>query len=232
MSLTPTMLALVEERTAFADSIAASLWRVHKLFELEDLKAQAYLGLVQAAERWPQYCTDTYGPGTEVDLRYFNEFCRRRIFGEVIDYIRASDYVSRTSRRRNKDLIAAGSEQGVSIADLSTRTGLSVDQVKATMQSVARAPKSLETIEATSPAMMSTVNPNEESRFESEILSRFAKEIENLEPVYQVIIALHYYQELDLKKIAAKLNLAESKVSRLHTIAILTIHEHLKAIAA
>jgi RNA polymerase sigma factor (sigma-70 family) len=79
---------------------------------------------------------------------------------------------------------------------------------------------------------MTTGNPAEESRFEMEILNRFAKEIESLEPIYQVIIALHYYEELDLKKIAAKLNLAESKVSRLHTIAILTIHEQLKELAA
>jgi RNA polymerase sigma factor for flagellar operon FliA len=231
MAMTPEMAKLVEARTSYADAIAVTIWRTHRLFELEDLKAQAYLGLVMAAERWPKHCKDNYGTEAMHDLSYFNEFCRRRIFGEVIDYIRSSDYVSRTARKRNRDLIQAGSEAGISSEELADKTGLSITQIKATQQAVARSPRSLETIEHMTTEFISTGNPTEESRFESEVLEVFSAAVAKLEPLYQVILAMHYYEGRDLKKIAIELSMAESKVSRLHTAAVLLVHQELSLLS-
>lgn len=97
---------------------------------LDDVKAAAYYGLLLAAHRYDDYC-DEHGYDSE-DLSYFSVYCRKRINGEMIDLLRAQDWVSRTVRTRQK-LIAAiqESEQfALSEAEIVERTGLTVEQVR------------------------------------------------------------------------------------------------------
>jgi len=65
-----------------------------------------------------------------------------------------------------------------------------------------------------------------------ELLDNLVKVIRGLSEQERLVIALYYYEELTLKEIGMVMKVSESRVSQIHTTAILKIRARLRSIYA
>jgi RNA polymerase sigma factor for flagellar operon FliA len=63
---------------------------------------------------------------------------------------------------------------------------------------------------------------------EKERVAALARAIDALPERERLVISLYYYEELTLKEIGLVLNVSESRVSQLHTRALLRLRAHLE----
>jgi RNA polymerase sigma factor for flagellar operon FliA len=76
------------------------------------------------------------------------------------------------------------------------------------------------------------INPDDITGFEKldteELRDVLAESIERLPEKEQTVIALYYYDEMTMKEIGKVLNLTESRVSQIHTKAVLRLRGKLR----
>lgn len=211
--------ALIHQYMGLAQSLAQQQWRTapHAL-ELDELRGIAYLGLVSASKRWESYCEEhDFSPDA---LEFFKTFVVRRIRGAMIDAIRSADWATRSLRTRAKALQAAGQERGLTDMELAERTGMSVADVRHTIRGMGLRPVSLEA-EELDPVAQRDV---ESSVFATHLLGTVAMTIRDLDPDQQVVLALHYFEGIQLQEVARMMGLSESRVSQLHARAVIAVH--------
>jgi RNA polymerase sigma factor for flagellar operon FliA len=68
-----------------------------------------------------------------------------------------------------------------------------------------------------------------ESCVRSEIQGKLAEAIASLNEKEQMVVALYYKEELTMKEIAAVMQLGESRISQLHTMALLKLRAALRS---
>ena len=171
-----------------------------------DLISYGLLGLIGAIERFEP----------ERGIR-FETFAMARIRGSIIDALRSLDWVPRSVRARAREVELAQSklEQEPSVCSLDepwALPDLSGDQVSL-----------LDTISDPSAA-----DP-QRALDTSEIKDRLAEAIGSLAQREQLVIALYYYENLTLREIGEVLDVTESRVSQLHTKAVMRLKSHLQA---
>ncbi len=218
--------AMVHEYMGLAAALAQQVWRTapHAL-ELDEMRAIAYLGLVGAADRWKPYCAEKgHDP---LRLEYFRPFVVRRVHGALIDAIRSRDWASRSQRTKAKALRDAGQDRGLSHAELAAKTGLSVDEVRATIRDMAARPVSIEGEDLDLSARADV----ESSVLTRAILTEMVTAIEHLPDEQKAVIALHYHEGMQLQQIAVTLRIPESRASHLHAKAVLAVHEAMMSAA-
>lgn len=144
--LRPLLESAVQDRIVLADQAATTFWRKTEAppnVTLEDIKAAAYYGLMLAAHRYDAYCEERGFDSN--DLSYFSVYCRKRIYGEMIEYLRDQDWLTRAARTRQKmlDGLQEGEESVLSDEDLAEKTGLTVAQIRKVKVAADQAPISL-----------------------------------------------------------------------------------------
>ena len=214
--------ALVREHMSLAYSIAAKVWRQapHAL-EMDEMKAIALLGLVDSVARWPAYCAkNNFDPAR---LEYLRPYAQRRILGTVMDALRSSDWATRSLRTRSKMLQDAGLSAGASTAEMAKKSGLTEKVVRETVRDLAARPVSLEA-EALDIEGLGDV---EATSAERRMLGEVGKVFATLAEVCQLILSLHYYLNVDLKAVAAYLELPDALVVALHAEAVVAVREAL-----
>jgi RNA polymerase sigma factor for flagellar operon FliA len=214
---------MIHDHIWLAETLAHRVWRgAPHVLDREELLAIAYLGLVGAAQRWEPYCEERgYSPDA---TQWVKTFLGRRIQGALIDALRTSDWAKRKLRARAKRLQAAGQSEGLSYEELAERSGMSVAEVRATLQAMTHQPISLERAE-----LVLVADVDVESTVEvSLILGRLNAAIRALPFEQQAVVALHYLDGLQLQQIAQVMNIAEGRASELHTEAALALHEVMK----
>lgn len=218
-----------------AKNIALSEWRTAThVLQRDDMISLANLGLVDAANRWEAYCRrNEYDPSA---TQYFHVFARLRIRGTIRDQIRKDDWATRTLRSKAKKLKDAGQDEGKSVSELSELTGMSETDIRKVTTRLAAKPVSLDALAYNDNVENSSVDISEVEDTESRAFSRsmilsFLNTLQKLDKEIQLIIVLHYYSKLDLRKIAEELQLSEPKVSQLHRQGLLTIKEALTTVA-
>ncbi len=216
----PTVDQLIEEYYPLAQSLAQQVWRTapHAL-ELDEMRGIANLGLVHAANRWYPYCAEHERDPAR--LEFFKPFVVRRVRGSLIDAIRASDWATRSLRTRSKALQEAGQDKGLTDAELARRTGMTVLEVRATIRGMAQRPGSLEA-EELDPVAGTSV---ESSAFTTFVLSSVVDVIRTLPREEQAVLALHYFNGLQLQQVSKVLGIPDSRTSQLHASAVLTVHQ-------
>jgi len=213
------MTPLVEQYMGLAQSLAQQVWRTapHDL-ELDELRAIAYMGLVDAAHRWYPYCEKRgFSPDA---LEFFRPFVTRRVYGSLIDAMRSSDWATRSLRTRAKALVDAGADRGLSHTELAERTGMSLAEVRSTIRGMAARPVSLEAEELDIDAQFDV----ESSVVASRILEKLVEVIQGLDFEQQIVIALHYHEGLQLQQVASLMGITKTRASQLHAEAVLTVH--------
>ena len=225
--MTPEIERLVEELTSQARSEARRFYQsAPQQLDLDELTSWALLGLAKAGDRWAGYCEkNSYSPGA---TQYFAAYALRYIRGAMYDSMRSADWVTRSVRRRAKDLREAGQDLGADENDLTQRTGLTRQQIRDTVAAVARRPVSMD-------AEPVDVADSDDVEGQAIVNAASAAAITAIlaqpAPV-QIVLALRYHQGLDLRAIAAQLEQTEADVGDLHTAGILAVHQAMLAVVA
>lgn len=190
-------------------------------FDRGDLLGYGTIGLIEAVDR--------YNPQQKCS---FETFAINRVRGEVLDFLRARDFLSRTGRSRVKRFNEA-------VAKLELQLGRSPndDEIKSsltlTSEELAEIRReanavifSLDSTEATRPfedariALIDNVpsnGPSQEDFTEQSLLrDKLAKAIDSLNPRERLIVALYHYQKLTFREIGDVLSVSESRASQLH----------------
>ena len=206
--------------------------------EEADLVSYGLLGLMSAIDR--------YDP--ERDIK-FETYAIARVRGSIIDELRTLDWVPRSVRSRARNIERAIRELEAKLAraptdaEIAGRLGISTDELEESLIDISRSSiaaldelwstagegdqvsllEMLEDPESIKPA---------EALDETEVREALAEAISRLPEREKLVVTLYYYEELTLREIGEVLGVTESRVSQLHTKAILRLRSRLQGAAA
>jgi RNA polymerase sigma factor FliA len=198
--------------------------------EESDLISYGLLGLIGAIER--------YEPEREIK---FETFAVARVKGAIIDELRSLDWVPRSVRAKARDAQQAHAklegelQRAPTDDEMAEKLEMSVSDFHDALLEIANSsvlalddlwtfadPEGggsqisvLDTIHDPN-----AVDPEAEAQT-AELKDRLAHAIESLPDRERLVIALYYYENLTLREIGEVLGVTESRVSQLHTKAVL-----------
>ncbi|HOL91806.1 MAG TPA: FliA/WhiG family RNA polymerase sigma factor [Clostridiales bacterium] len=193
--------------------------------EYEDLISYGVFGLIDAIDKYDM------NKGVK-----FETYASLRIRGAIIDSIREMDWVPRSLRQKCKELEKAywevENELGRSATDkdIADKLNISVEELHKLLNEVnVSSLISLEDfleqnyeigVEPTSGRRQDRPEYEAEINELSEILRNA---IDKLPEKEKMVLTLYYYEELTLKEISAIMKVSESRISQLHTKAIMRL---------
>lgn len=191
--------------------------------EYDDLVSYGVFGLIDAIEKY-----DT-ARGVK-----FDTYAQLRIKGAIIDYLREIDWLPRSVRQKAKELEKAyyelENELGRAATDdeVAAKLNVSVEDFQKKIQHVATySVVSLDDLLEQKREFTSEDGDHETSpgaAIEQDVLrSILVETINSLPEKENKVITLYYYEELTYKEIGKLLNISESRVSQLHTKAIIRL---------
>jgi RNA polymerase sigma factor for flagellar operon FliA len=202
--------------------------------EEEDLVSYGLLGLIGAIER--------FDPGRDIK---FETYAIARIKGAIIDELRSLDWVPRSVRARAREIERAISTMEAKLHrppsddEIANEVGISVEELDGSLTDISRssiaALDELWTIGGSGGdqiALIDTIEDTEAPAPESSLAKTELKEalsdaISRLPEREKLVVTLYYYEELTLREIGEVLGVTESRVSQLHTKAILRLKARL-----
>lgn len=231
MQLSDYEQKLVTDFVGVAKSVAGAQWRkAPRELDREELISIAYLGLVQAASRWLDYCAARSYDNTRMD--YFRAYVQRRCNGAIVDHLRSNDWAKRALRDVGSQIETARLELGIGgafVSDeaLAAKAGITVKKVRETNAALAHGPVSLDN------QLLDVAEDGdvESTAFEAQLREAVVRRIISMDEMARVVVALHYYAEMELQQVALTIGITESRASHLHTTAVLEIHEVLAEVA-
>ncbi len=203
-----------------------------------DLVSYGLLGLIGAIER--------YDP--ERDIK-FETYAIARIKGAIIDELRALDWVPRSVRSRAREIERAIGELEAKLGTAPTdeqiaqKVGITVEELEDSLTDISRSSiAALDELWSVSGdgdqiSLMDTIEDTSGVRpadalDETEMREALADAISRLPEREKLVVTLYYYEELTLREIGEVLGVTESRVSQLHTKAILRLKVRLAGAAA
>jgi RNA polymerase sigma factor FliA len=194
-----------------------------------DLVSYGLLGLIGAIER--------FDPDRDIK---FETYAIARIKGSIIDELRAMDWVPRSVRSRARDIERAIGElerklhRAPTDEEISEKLGITTDDLNDSLSEIGRssiaALDELWTVSSSSGggdqvALIDTIEDTQGPEPQSELAQTELKEalgdaIARLPEREKLVVTLYYYEELTLR-------VTESRVSQLHTKAILRLKARL-----
>ncbi len=199
-----------------------------------DLVSYGLLGLIGAIER--------YEPDRDVK---FETYAIARIRGAIIDELRAMDWVPRSVRSRAREIERAIAElegklgQAPNDEQIAAKVGITVEELEESLSEISRssiaALDELWTVSGSDGdqvALIDTIEdteaPDPQSTLsQTEMRESLAEAIARLPEREKLVVTLYYYEELTLREIGEVLGVTESRVSQLHTKAILRLKSRL-----
>ncbi len=191
--------------------------------EYDDLVSYGIFGLIDAIEKY-----DT-NRGVK-----FDTYAQLRIRGAIIDYLREIDWLPRSVRHKAKELEKAYQDlegklgRSANDEEVALQLGISIDELQKRIQNVSTySVVSLDDLleqkrEFQSDIVDGDTNPG--AAIEQEALNKILIEAIGVLPEKEKrVITLYYYEELTYKEIGKLLNISESRVSQLHTKAIIRL---------
>jgi RNA polymerase sigma factor FliA len=201
-----------------------------------DLISYGMFGLVEAMER--------FEPRRQIR---FETFAMQRIRGAIIDELRSLDWVPRSIRSRAREIETVNSklehELGRAPTDeeLAERLKLCEDDLQEALLQISNSSiLALEELWMTSDgsgdkvSLLDTIEdenaPDPQAALDtSEVKDRLSEAIRDLPERETLVIALYYFENLTLREIGEVLGVTESRVSQLHSKAVLRFRSRLKS---
>ncbi len=199
-----------------------------------DLVSSGIIGLIKAVETF------------DLERGFkFETFAGHKIRGAILDELRALDWVPRSVRQKSRDLqkVYAKLENQLGripyddevcdelnitmqdfekmLSDVAPTTILSLEEALPDRSSDSKEIRLIDTIEDPG-----SENPLKQLGF-SEVKQILRETIENLPEKEKLVVALYHFEELTLKEIGVVLEISESRVSQIHSKAILKLRSKL-----
>ena len=207
--------------------------RLPSNIEFDDLVSSGVIGLMDAI--------DKYDPSRDNKFKTYAEF---RIRGAILDELRAQDWVPRSVREKAKQLERAHARLEQQLGrvptedEITSELQMSKDEYYELLNQV-KSVSILSLDEAgsfNSSDRKSILSLLESCKIPSPITQlnlKSVKEvvtraIESLPEKQRLVLSLYYYEDLNLKEIGEVLDVTESRVSQLHTQAILWLRRKLR----
>ena len=202
-----------------------------------DLISYGLMGLIGAIERFEP----------ERGIK-FETFAMTRIRGAIIDELRSLDWVPRSVRSRAREIEAAQAklehelQRAPTEAELAKELGVDEEELQSSLLEIANssvyALDELWTVSDSSGDQVSLLDTISDPRAEdpqeslasSEVKDRLTEAIASLPEREQLVVALYYYENLTLREIGEVLGVTESRVSQLHTKAVMRLKSGLQAV--
>ena len=199
--------------------------------DIDDLMNVGVIGLIQAVDR--------YDPKRDNKFMTYAIF---RIKGAVLSELRARDFLSRSNRRKIRELenVFTRLEQKLGrVADdreVAQELGVDLEQVYRTKQMSSISFISLEELGVSSrdekEKLLSYLINNDDDALSltklKELKEAMARAIEQLPEKEQLVISLYYLEELTMKETGKVLGITESRVSQIHSQAVLHLRAKLR----
>jgi RNA polymerase sigma factor for flagellar operon FliA len=202
-----------------------------------DLVSYGLLGLIGAIERFDH----------QRDIK-FETYALTRIKGAIIDELRALDWVPRSVRSRAREIERAIGEfeakagRAPTDEEIAEKVGISEEELNESLSDISRSSIAaldelwsvsgegdqislLDTIEDTGDRPPDALDVTETKELIADAISRLPER-------EKLVITLYYYEELTLREIGEVIGVTESRISQLHTKAILRLKSRLAAGAA
>ena len=203
-----------------------------------DLVSYGLLGLIGAIER--------YDPDRDIK---FETYAIARIRGAIIDELRALDWVPRSGRSRARQIERAIGELEAKLGraptdeEIAAKVGVTVDELDNSLTDISRSSiAALDELWSVSGdgdqvSLLDTLEDDNVSQpaevlDETETREALADAIARLPEREKLVVTLYYYEELTLREIGEVLGVTESRVSQLHTKAILRLKSRLAGASA
>ena len=234
---------LAQKDTAFRDQLISEYLPyvkriVHRIavhlpstIDIDDLMNVGVIGLIQAVDR--------YDPKRDNKFMTYAVF---RIKGAVLSELRSRDFLSRSNRRKIRDLentyLKMEQKLGREVDDveIAQEMGVSVEQVYRTKQMSNISFISFEELGYSSrdekEKLMSYLVDNDDDALTltrlKEIKEAVARAIELLPEKERLVISLYYLDELTMKETGKVLSITESRVSQIHSQAVRRLRAKLR----
>jgi RNA polymerase sigma factor FliA len=195
-----------------------------------DLVSYGLLGLIGAIERYE----------LARDVK-FETFAVARIKGAIIDELRSLDWVPRSVRSRAREIERANAALEVELGrapseeEMADHLGLGAEEFRDELLEIANSSVlalddlwSFADPEGGQVSVLDVISdphapdPAAEAQT-AELKDRLADAIESLPERERLVVALYYYESLTLREIGEILGVTESRVSQLHTKAVLAL---------
>jgi RNA polymerase sigma factor for flagellar operon FliA len=178
----------------------------------------------------------------------FETFAMTRIRGSIIDELRSLDWVPRSVRSRAREIEGTQAklehelQRAPTEAELAGKLGISEGELQSSLLEIANssvyALDELWTVSDSSGDQVSLLDTiadegsadPQEALATSEIKDRLTEAIAGLPEREQLVVALYYYENLTLREIGEVLGVTESRVSQLHTKAVMRLKSHLQQV--
>ena len=204
--------------------------------EESDLISYGLLGLISAIER--------FEPEREIK---FETFAMTRIKGSIIDELRSLDWVPRSVRAKAREIEKANAKlehqlhRAPTDAEVAAELDMSLEDFQETLTRISNssvvALDELWTLSDASGDQVSLLDTIQDpdavdpahAMDATEMKDRLADAIARLPEREKLVVALYYYENLTLREIGEVLGVTESRVSQLHTKAVLALRSRFAA---
>ena len=204
--------------------------------EEADLISYGLVGLISAIER--------FDITREIK---FETYAITRIKGAIIDELRSIDWVPRSVRARAREIERINSKlehqlhRAPTDEEMANELNVSTDEFQDLLLQISNSSMAaldeLWTVSDSSGDQVSLLDtlqdpgaPDPAHVVDStELKDRIADSIARLPEREKLVVALYYYENLTLREIGEVLGVTESRVSQLHTKAVLRLRSHLHA---
>ncbi|WP_255304676.1 FliA/WhiG family RNA polymerase sigma factor [Sporolactobacillus terrae] len=195
----------------------------------EELQSFALLGLYDALEKFDR----------NRDLK-FDTYASFRIRGAILDGLRKADWMPRSMREKSKKIekavekIEQNQMRSATLEEVAKLCKMTVNEVSQVV-SESLFSNLLSLDDGGSDNGESGANAIEDTRsdspeehvLEEERHAQLAKEIDKLNEKERLVVSLFYYEELTLTEIGQVLNLSTSRISQIHSKALLKLRNYL-----
>jgi len=219
---------LIELHIYLVKHVVNRMWGSYShLKRKEDLISCGVIGLIDAIDRFD------LSRGVK-----FETYAYFRIRGEIIDQLRKEDWIPKNVRNQVKviesALVHLENKFGRTPTEeeIAKHTDLSLENVRKYLgqyHSLTMISLDEQLQESSLGSLLAdnkSISP-EEFACQNELKNELAKVINSLAENEKVVVSLYYFEEMNLKEIGAVLGVSESRVSQIHTKALMRIKNKL-----
>lgn len=219
---------LIEEYVELVKIVAGRMYNFYgSKIEYDDLVGFGVMGLIDSIERFD------LSKNTK-----FETYAQIRIKGTIIDNIRKLDWIPRSLRKKSKDIqngmIKLENKLGrtPSNVELSQHLNISLKELESALSDISNFNMtSLEDLLANKGEYnidKDRVNNTPEQIFEKREIKEILSSIVDVLPEQEkTVVSLYYYEELTYKEVGYIMELSESRISQIHSKAILMVKNQL-----